>query len=299
MTPPSKKSAVDGSMAPKEADAKGVDSSNVQPVPEGQDISISPENKIILSEEQRQLFRDFEKQEALQKNRAESEANKKATLALEEIFSAADKADMNSVIPPDKDLLSVAECNIFLGEIAMRFGISRFHAFIGVSLLGLKGTANASTPATLTVEIIYENRKISISKFDLLEVYKTNFKTSFIRRFFQVPIIGKQICDFAVKNNLPGDLSRQINDRLRLQGKKPLTLRQSAFCNSWMQNNPVMTADDELIALSQLLAEDYQLKFVQKKSVVPNTNKKGSQSSPRPVGPGKGQKNSKKAPPKK
>lgn len=130
-------------------------------------------------------------------------------------------------------------------------------AIILVSLLFLKGAANAGAPKSLSSTLyLSPNEKVSLSKEDLMQAYKMECRNNHIRRLAEY--MATTISLFAQNNNLNGDIVGRITALIG-PGDTPLSPGEKAWCNSFNQKNPKCMEVHPRVAT--LLSVEYHKKF--------------------------------------
>lgn len=189
--------------------------------------------------------------------------------------------------------LTDGEIRQIVERIRKIYDIPLPYALIAIYLLILKGAANTGTPTTFEIEISDpDGRRFPISKNDLLVQYKSVTKNSFLRRLAES--LAEDICRFAEKRNLSGDLANKINTKLIAKNEAPLTTKERAWCSSFCQNivNFGSFSSDRLPIL---LAEDYlATKEKNKKKTLANPPKKPTTPKNAPKAEGEQPKDAKK-----
>lgn len=173
-------------------------------------------------------------------------------------FDSINNLTTDKVTYANDEGMSIQKAHAVIMYISQAHGLPFVAALMGVFKLFLRGAANAGTPDSLTVNVPDDEGKIvKLSKFDLIIGYRQIMGDKFVRRLAQV--LGPRICEFAEKHNLTGDLARKINNRVLSQGKPPLSDKEKAWCNSFMQGNPELERAAPRVL--NLLAEDFTIKF--------------------------------------
>jgi hypothetical protein len=199
---------------------------------------------------------------------------------VETILQQASEDNHKNIIIPKDTILSDEIVGKILKQFADAFGLSYITATVAVLLLFLKGAANKGTPDSLSAEVRDGDGKIvSCDKYTLMFAYRTNTKNVFLRRLAET--IANSISTFAQKNNLEGDLSKQINNKLKAKNETILTPKERAWCSSFNQNNPTMEGDPDLKRVASLLSLDLEEKFrksnpSKKSSTKPSPKKQGN-----------------------
>ena len=169
-----------------------------------------------------------------------------------------DNAKVKNNLIIETNELTWEQTTLILDDIANKYKIPIELASVGVFQLMLKGASNSSTPDTLTITLNVDNKKIvEIKKYELLASYRSIMGNKYLRRLAEK--LGPDICKYAENAKIPGDLANKINNRELSRGNDPLTDKEKAYCNSFMQNNKIL--EIETPKIQKLLAEDFNIKF--------------------------------------
>jgi hypothetical protein len=165
--------------------------------------------------------------------------------------------------------LTEKEIREIYDRFSVHIGVPLQFAIVAIYILFLKGAANTGTPTSLEIEILDEHGcKITVTKNDLVFIYKKVTNNSFLRRLAES--LAVNICMFAEYRNLSGDLANKINTKLISKKEPPLTLKERAWCSSFCQN----IVNFEILSSERLqieLANDYiSTKEKAKKKTLPN-----------------------------
>lgn len=212
--------------------------------------------------------------------------SKEGSAELDIITQAASAISIQEFAPKEFELLvSPHQVVAFIKTIANTHGILDSQAFVATSLLFLKGAANKSAPAEMSVEIVADDgTKVSITKIDLECACYHVLKNKFLRRIAEA--MGDKISTYAAANSLSGDLANRLNNAAIAKGESPLNTNERAWSNSFCQKLPNLQAKaGDRIAI--LLADDYKQRFESKKGKKDKVSKKGEDLTPRKVRQGK------------
>lgn len=158
-----------------------------------------------------------------------------------------------------KNKATPEEVSKFIRSISVSFAIKEEVAFVGVSLLFLKGAANKSTPGTMGVDVKDDTGSpVFLSKYDLQVACQQACKNRLLRRIAKA--LAKEIGIFAERNHLNGDLAIKLNNDLLAKGESPLTSKEKAWASSFSQtiSNLEVFCGPRVPAL---LARDYNRRF--------------------------------------
>jgi hypothetical protein len=192
-------------------------------------------------------------------------------MTLKNIIEEASNLPLEKIVDnlnPNK--LNDEDVDEFIQSIADSHGIPQSFALIGTFLLFLKGACNNSAPSNMSVTLkVSDNEEITLTKYDLEYACHITFHNKFLRRIAQHLAIN--ICQFAEKNHLSGDLAIKLNNIALTKTENPgvLTTKERAWACSFVQEvDNLSTLASPRLTL--LLAEDYN-KNVANKNI---TNKK-------------------------
>jgi hypothetical protein len=201
---------------------------------------------------------------------------------LASILIDANKISASTVSPSStKELVTEQEILNFIDNLSSSHGISKSLAFIAIALLFLKGACNASSPNEMSIDLVVDNEIIAISKWDLEYSCQRATGNKYLRRFAQA--MAKDICSYAEKQGLAGDLANRLNNLAVASNQPILTSKEKAWSCSFAQNLPQL----EVLSserIPSLLAEDYQRRFAGNKSK-PKPNFKGKKESSQELTP--------------
>jgi hypothetical protein len=176
--------------------------------------------------------------------------------------------------PPERDdTVTKEQVKRVANKLALIFETSTTVALITIGMLLRKGAANKNTPPSLSVVILNNGTKITVSKYDLLnamdraighqrikalaETMAPDIISSSFKLIEQNPNLGKQ---------LMGDLARQINKQLMAQNKPTLTEKESICCASYCQYMEDLNTIAESTRLRELLIENLNNRLSQRKN---------------------------------
>jgi len=129
-----------------------------------------------------------------------------------------------------------------------------------IFLLFLRGAANKGAPDSLNSSLINNENKITLTKGQLLNVYKAFTGNSHLRRLAEY--LATDISNFAAANNIPGESVNRVSALLN-RNEEPLSSEERSWCSSFNQKNP--DCINRFPRLSTLIAVDYRIKFSNKK----------------------------------
>jgi hypothetical protein len=156
-----------------------------------------------------------------------------------------------------------------------------------IFLLFLRGgrlSANKGAPDSLNSSLINNENKITLTKGQLLNVYKAAAWSypfqgstmqldgrcrpsrqavtgnSHLRRLAEY--LATDISNFAAANNIPGESVNRVSALLN-RNEEPLSSEERSWCSSFNQKNP--DCINRFPRLSTLIAVDYRIKFSNKK----------------------------------
>lgn len=159
----------------------------------------------------------------------------------------------------------------FIGSLARYKDIEPRDAFGAFAVLAQKGATNAGAPTSMSITIISKGREIEVNKADLNYACNAVFRHKLLRRVAER--LALDIGHYALKNNLPGDLSTTIKNRVRANGETPLTPKELVWCSSFFQNLPNLEALASA-RVAKLLAEDYNRRFQRGEKAVKRNERK-------------------------
>lgn len=188
----------------------------------------------------------------------------KPTFTLSQIEEQVNKIDIKDVAPNlGASPLEDEQIERIIARLAHRMYLTPFTAFCAIALLFLKGAASKTAPDKMFVEVrAIDNKLIKVTKGEIMQVYQEVTENRFIRRLAES--LAVQICTFAERNNMKGDLAFNLEIEEVSEGREPLTPKEQAWANSFCQH----VKDLEKLAsprLRQLLNKDYQSRFDRKK----------------------------------
>lgn len=180
---------------------------------------------------------------------------------LDEIIEKAMQSKVEDVVPNfrRKNTLSEDQVGRIIQTISLNLNIAPEKVLIGINLLFLQGASSAGAPNTMSVDL--GNGKC-IEKRNIIDACNLVAGHKFIRRIAET--LALQIGNFAYKHKLPGELAFRINNKLKADKGESLDEKEMAFCSSFSQAIPNLS-EISSERLSQLLAEDYQRRFENKK----------------------------------
>jgi hypothetical protein len=194
------------------------------------------------------------------KNQMKDIVNKAMLTPIEE-----NQANFKPVLISQEQILRIIEA------LSVLHGISNDAGFRAVALLFLKGAANKSAPNGMSVIVKgIDGQETIIKKSDLMMCYNSVTGNNYIRRLAES--LACEICMFAEKNNIPGDLAIAANNYYVAQGELPLTKQEMSWSNSFVQYEQNVITDIPRVA--QFLAQDFRNRFTKTKKPKKPKNKK-------------------------
>jgi hypothetical protein len=187
---------------------------------------------------------------------------------LDEIIGKTMANKVEELVPNfrKKNTLSNEQIEKIIQTISINLDIPQERVLVGMNLLFLQGAASAGAPLTMSIDL---GGGKCIEKRNIIDACKIVTGNIFIRRIAET--MALQIGKFAELNELAGELGFRINNKFKAETGENLTDKEMAFCSSFSQSIPNL---DKITSerLARLLAEDYQIRFENKKK---QTNEKG------------------------
>lgn len=191
-------------------------------------------------------------------------------VTLDELLKMSIEEKIEDTIPNfrTKNKITKQQIEDIIKTISRSLKIPDNKVLIGMMLLFLQGAASAGAPVTMSVDL---GDGKCLEKRNIMLACATIAGHSYIRRIAEALAI--EIGQFAENNRLAGELAYRINTKVKATGDIPLNEKELAYCSSFSQCIPELEkySSERLV---QLLSEDYQKRFENKKKPLKNDNTK-------------------------